>query len=958
MADNILRAIITADGSQFEKAVTGIKTSMQSLSGGIAILQTQLDRLQKLASLPGLNLNQLNRIAGLINTTQLELTKLQSVASRVAPEFGKITNSTNELEKRIRIATSAEHEFNTLLGSTPALLSGVENPAAALGQEFLVLSTGIQRAREAGQSFGQIASTLAASVFSLQGIITLAAAAVFSFSKELFGNEKQLENSTLTLQAYEQKLAELSKVLADLKGQFKFSDDVRKLNEELAKAGIDAGSLKGLNLSQAFDTKDSKEKIKEIDSQVSLIDKDLDKVNEKWNVGNDAIQKIVGNLDKLKKAGVTGIEPTDKLLGFVQGQGTSIKDIEKLIVKFKDVTKIPEEDLKIFNTTQRDLIKGFQETTKKLDELTTNRTELLRQKSALQTTTQTKTIEDQESIDKKQAEIFSKQTELLAQHLDNIKTTIETAKKIQATGDFAIPKALLIPDSVFAQVTEQGQKLIKQRQDLVSQLTRLDILEQTTGKDQTKAKAAVQLEITKIDLKLSDADFKNAAEIIRERLNGLLRVAPVSITANIKLPTAIPETQKAEFQKSIDNLLQKIKSSVPIEITPEFNKDFQDKLKQALSQVDNAHGFDGLLRSMERVGELGKIAGEETKKAFLAAGASIDQADKAAQKAEKEFDKLHGGLSEGLAESAKLLDSVLTPAFQGLFDAILAGEDPLKAFFNSVIQGVEQLISKLIAAAVEAAILSAITGGASSFGSLFAKILGFAEGGTPPVNKVSVVGEKGPELFFPKTSGFILSNQKSKALLSESITQAKENSRAVYEHKITTIINNIDNSVRKWFYGASESNYFTSSTIQKFDKLISSFSYRSTGGPVTFGKPVIVGEHRPELFVPKTDGFIVPYVPTRPFDKNLIEILNINKSISFKAGGGSVASGSQNIVGEFGPEAFFPNISQHNPQSGGIINAQPVPVFIPKLVVEGNNLAIYFNRMQRSFIATTGKKPF
>src|SRR5205809_474074 len=524
MADNILRAIITADGSQFEKAVTGIKTSMQSLSGGIAILQTQLDRLQKLASLPGLNLNQLNRIAGLINTTQLELTKLQSVASRVAPEFGKITNSTNELEKRIRIATSAEHEFNTLLGSTPALLSGVENPAAALGQEFLVLSTGIQRAREAGQSFGQIASTLAASVFSLQGIITLAAAAVFSFSKELFGNEKQLENSTLTLQAYEQKLAELSKVLADLKGQFKFSDDVRKLNEELAKAGIDAGSLKGLNLSQAFDTKDSKEKIKEIDSQVSLIDKDF----------------------------------------------------------------------KIFNTTQRDLIKGFQETTKKLDELTTNRTELLRQKSALQTTTQTKTIEDQESIDKKQAEIFSKQTELLAQHLDNIKTTIETAKKIQATGDFAIPKALLIPDSVFAQVTEQGQKLIKQRQDLVSQLTRLDILEQTTGKDQTKAKAAVQLEITKIDLKLSDADFKNAAEIIRERLNGLLRVAPVSITANIKLPTAIPETQKAEFQKSIDNLLQKIKSSVPIEITPEFNKDFQDKLKQALSQVDNAHGFDGL----------------------------------------------------------------------------------------------------------------------------------------------------------------------------------------------------------------------------------------------------------------------------------------------------------------------------------------------------------------------------
>jgi hypothetical protein len=39
---------------------------------------------------------------------------------------------------------------------------------------------------------------------------------------------------------------------------------------------------------------------------------------------------------------------------------------------------------------------------------------------------------------------------------------------------------------------------------------------------------------------------------------------------------------------------------------------------------------------------------------------------------------------------------------------------------------------------------------------------------------------------------------------------------------------------------------------------------RALGGPVKANQPYIVGEHRPELFVPKTDGVIVPSVPKAP----------------------------------------------------------------------------------------------
>ena len=45
------------------------------------------------------------------------------------------------------------------------------------------------------------------------------------------------------------------------------------------------------------------------------------------------------------------------------------------------------------------------------------------------------------------------------------------------------------------------------------------------------------------------------------------------------------------------------------------------------------------------------------------------------------------------------------------------------------------------------------------FGGL-PKLVGFANGGRPPVGKPSIVGEKGPELFVPRRSGTIIPNDK------------------------------------------------------------------------------------------------------------------------------------------------------------------------------------------------------
>jgi len=46
-----------------------------------------------------------------------------------------------------------------------------------------------------------------------------------------------------------------------------------------------------------------------------------------------------------------------------------------------------------------------------------------------------------------------------------------------------------------------------------------------------------------------------------------------------------------------------------------------------------------------------------------------------------------------------------------------------------------------------------------------------------------------------------------------------------------------------------------------FGAITNAPTFRAAGGPVTAGQPYIVGEHRPELFVPNTNGVIVPQVP-------------------------------------------------------------------------------------------------
>ena len=82
---------------------------------------------------------------------------------------------------------------------------------------------------------------------------------------------------------------------------------------------------------------------------------------------------------------------------------------------------------------------------------------------------------------------------------------------------------------------------------------------------------------------------------------------------------------------------------------------------------------------------------------------------------------------------------------------VTSGKFSFGDFARSVIQDLVKIELKALASKIFSPMLKAA-------GSWLSSLFGFADGGDPPVGKPSLVGERGPELFVPKTAGTIIPN--------------------------------------------------------------------------------------------------------------------------------------------------------------------------------------------------------
>ena len=161
------------------------------------------------------------------------------------------------------------------------------------------------------------------------------------------------------------------------------------------------------------------------------------------------------------------------------------------------------------------------------------------------------------------------------------------------------------------------------------------------------------------------------------------------------------------------------------------------------------------------------IAGRE--KEFL-----IEQASKTlAEEMGQDFDKLEQAEQNRIksavennmqlkeqAENAK----AVVDAFESISQSI--GTD-IKDGIKGLIKGTSTLgdllnnvADKFLDLALNQALFGDVLGAGGKKGGGILGFLGFARGGRPPVGKPSIVGEKGPELFVPRSSGTIVPNNK------------------------------------------------------------------------------------------------------------------------------------------------------------------------------------------------------
>ena len=124
----------------------------------------------------------------------------------------------------------------------------------------------------------------------------------------------------------------------------------------------------------------------------------------------------------------------------------------------------------------------------------------------------------------------------------------------------------------------------------------------------------------------------------------------------------------------------------------------------------------------------------------------------------KEFDSQMKEMAARSKEFNNAFKSSFEDAFTGFLDGTKSAKDAFRDFGNAVLHEIDRITAKNLAESLFSK--SSSSGGDTDWISSAFKYIGgfFADGGNPPVGKASIVGERGPELFVPKTAGTIVPN--------------------------------------------------------------------------------------------------------------------------------------------------------------------------------------------------------
>jgi phage-related minor tail protein len=133
----------------------------------------------------------------------------------------------------------------------------------------------------------------------------------------------------------------------------------------------------------------------------------------------------------------------------------------------------------------------------------------------------------------------------------------------------------------------------------------------------------------------------------------------------------------------------------------------------------------------------------------------LDNLDK-----QEQLEKFNVEIADSMKRTQQVFDTVWGNMSSAIDNFVKTGKLSMKDFARSVIQDLLAMHMKMQAMTLLRGLFSSFSGfGATPYQpAAVMGMPGYADGGDPPVNRPSIVGERGPEVFVPRTAGTIIPN--------------------------------------------------------------------------------------------------------------------------------------------------------------------------------------------------------
>ena len=256
---------------------------------------------------------------------------------------------------------------------------------------------------------------------------------------------------------------------------------------------------------------------------------------------------------------------------------------------------------------------------------------------------------------------------------------------------------------------------------------------------------------------------------LQERLLALdKQIAQATLDENDKIRSIlekekIRETLAANIQKIKAEGLQPAVEAAKIELARiDTAQKIQDiDIKTAQLESDKAQKVQETVESLQAEGELlqARLSGDEQevelKQKIAEATKGMGETD-----AKRVEDLIRGNAAlqeqvELSAQMDKVFENIGMSIKTGVVDSITAAVDGTKSLAEVASNTLKNIANQLLNIGVNFALFG-VPFGKGTGGGLLGGL--FANGGRPPVGKPSIVGERGPELFVPRSSGTIVPN--------------------------------------------------------------------------------------------------------------------------------------------------------------------------------------------------------